>query len=184
MEEFPLVRILHLGDNELGDRIFAWLDDRESHVDTATELAQVETLTLEDYDWIVSAGFRYILPGSLLERVPRACNVHTSFLPWGRGAHPNVWAIAEDEPAGVSIHAITAGVDRGPIYGQRRVPVRFGDVASDLHARLQEAAFDLFVETWPQMCEGGSSPLHSPPVAATTAVRNFATWRPSSSTRR
>lgn len=162
MEELPVVRILHLGGNELGDRIFAWLSNREPHVDTATDLTQVEELDLKGYDWIVSAGFRHILPAELLERVPDACNVHTSYLPWGRGAHPNVWAIAEGEPAGVSIHAMTAGVDEGSIYAQQRVPVLFGDVASDLHARLQETAFDLFVTAWPKIRSGGLQPTPQP----------------------
>lgn len=156
------MRILHLGGNNLGDRVLAWLRDHEDHVDTVTERAQLDAVKLRDYDWIVSAGFRHIVPASVLDLVPHACNVHTSLLPWGRGAHPNVWVIVDHEPAGVSIHGMTPGVDEGPIYAQREVEATFGDVASDLHARLQDAAYDLFAATWPQIREGEIEPTAQP----------------------
>lgn len=152
------MRILHLGGNALGDRILAWLQDHEDHVDTVTDRAGLDAVDVGHYDWIVSAGFRHIVPATVLDRVPHACNVHTSLLPWGRGAHPNVWAIVDHEPAGVSIHQMTPGVDEGPIYAQREIDVSFGDVASDLHARLQDAGYDLFTTVWPQLRQGAIQP--------------------------
>lgn len=156
------MRILHLGGNDLGDRILAWLRNHEDHVNTVTDLAGLDATEVRDYDWIVSAGFRHVVPASVLELVPHACNVHTSLLPWGRGAHPNVWAIVDHEPSGVTIHRMTPGLDEGPIYAQHEVEFTFGDVASDLHARLKDAAYDLFAATWPQLREGTVAPIPQP----------------------
>lgn len=167
------MRILHLGGNDLGDRILAWLRNHEDHVDTVTDRAGLDAAEIRNYDWAVSAGFRHIVPASVLDLVPHACNVHTSLLPWGRGAHPNVWAIVDQEPAGVSIHRMTPGVDEGPIYAQREVAVSFGDVASDLHARLQDAAYDLFVATWPQLREEAIEPIPQPAGGSHHRVRDL-----------
>ena len=50
---------------------------------------------------LVSFGYRFILPGDLLARFPdRAVNLHIAYLPWNRGAHPNVWSAYEGTPAG------------------------------------------------------------------------------------
>lgn len=138
----------------------AWDD----HVDSVYDLEHLRTfLARGRYDWIVGAGFRYIVPEDILERVDSACNVHTSYLPWGRGAHPNVWSIVDDEPAGVTVHEMTAGLDRGPIYAQERVSVSFGDVGRDVHERLEDAAVDLFTRTWPAMRSGSLQPYPQPP---------------------
>lgn len=153
------MRILHLGGNELGREVLAWLREREDVVDSVVDLRALEALDLSSIDWIVSAGFRHIVPDHVLAGVSRACNVHTSYLPWGRGSHPNVWAIVDHEPAGVSIHAMTPGLDQGPIYAQRQIPIRFGDVAKDLHGRLQVAAYELFVATWPLIRMGTTEPV-------------------------
>lgn len=156
------MRVLHLGGNELGDRILHWLREREDVVHSVVDLPQLRGLDVSQFDWIVSAGFRHMVPENVLQQVSNSCNVHTSYLPWGRGAHPNVWAIAYGEPAGVSIHVMTAGLDEGPIYAQRRVHTTFGDVGKDLYDRLQESAYLLFVATWPNIRDGNIDPVPQP----------------------
>src|ERR1700694_5912727 len=64
----------------------------------------------------VSANFGYILKSPMLDLLPLGCiNLHTALLPYNRGAHPNVWSIAEGTPAGVTLHYIDEGVDTGDI---------------------------------------------------------------------
>src|ERR1700677_4813204 len=44
----------------------------------------------------ISALFGYILRRKLLDLMPSGClNVHPAFLPYNRGAFPNVWSIIE-----------------------------------------------------------------------------------------
>ena len=48
-------------------------------------------------------------------------NLHISYLPWNRGAHPNFWSFFDATPTGVSIHLIDKGIDTGPIIVQKKV---------------------------------------------------------------
>lgn len=103
----------------------------------------------------ISIMFGYILRPDLLEVFPRGCiNLHPAFLPYNRGAHPNVWPIIEGTPAGVTLHQIDAGIDTGPIYSQREVPVDEDDTAETLYAKLMKEAHALFEEAWPHVKSG------------------------------
>jgi len=101
--------------------------------------------------WILSVYFGHILSDRLLDAVDgRAVNLHASLLPWGRGADTNIWAILEDSPAGVSLHAMVPEVDAGPVLIQRQVPCGPADTAGSLYARLQAAGMELLLDAWPQ----------------------------------
>lgn len=70
-------------------------------------------------DLAVSFGYRHILDSSVLKRFKRpVINLHISYLPWNRGADPNLWSFLEKTPSGVSIHQMDQGVDTGPILAQ------------------------------------------------------------------
>lgn len=85
----------------------------------------------------ICAGYRAILREDVLAVFPKGiANVHTSLLPFGRGAHPNAWAIFYDQPAGVTVHKVDAGVDTGPILFQSRVAYDGADTAQTLQDKL------------------------------------------------
>ena len=50
----------------------------------------------------------------------RAINLHISYLPWNRGADPNLWS-AVGMPKGVTIHYINDGFDTGDILFQKAI---------------------------------------------------------------
>lgn len=99
--------------------------------------------------FLISAGFRSILKPRTLS-VPKlgSINIHTSYLPFNRGAHPNVWSIIKKSPAGVTMHMIDDGVDTGNIIAQRRIEIDMYDTGETLYKKLQSAAVKLFKETW------------------------------------
>ncbi len=70
-------------------------------------------------------------------------------MPFNRGAHPNVWSIVEDTPAGVTLHYIDEGVDTGDTIAQRRVPIEPIDTGETLYRKLEKACVGLFKEVWP-----------------------------------
>jgi methionyl-tRNA formyltransferase len=74
------------------------------------------------YDLVISYGYKHILKKEVIEssKAP-IVNLHISYLPWNRGAHPNFWSFYECTPSGVSIHLIDEGVDSGAIIYQRYV---------------------------------------------------------------
>lgn len=102
----------------------------------------------------VSAGYRSILPKRIIDLFPNGiANVHTSLLPFGRGAHPNVWAIFLDQAAGVSLHLVDEGVDTGQVIAQMRVEKRGNDTARTLWERLQVEAKRLMSQMLPLWIE-------------------------------
>lgn len=74
------------------------------------------------YDLIISYGYRHILNHDAIKstRSP-VVNMHCSYLPYNRGAHPNFWSFYDNTPSGVTIHEIDTGLDTGPIISQKYV---------------------------------------------------------------
>lgn len=114
------------------------------------EAGTIERLRRMGADWGMSAGFGYILRAPVFTAARHGTlNLHTSLLPWNRGAHPNVWTIVDETPAGVTLHWVDAGVDTGDILAQVKVPVTWHDTAQTLQARLLDAAVSLVEQSWP-----------------------------------
>ncbi|HTY43238.1 MAG TPA: formyltransferase family protein [Thermoanaerobaculia bacterium] len=103
----------------------------------------------------VSVSFGYILPHDVWTAFPAGCvNLHTGYLPYNRGAYPNVWSIVDRTPAGVTLHYVDDGIDTGDVIAQEPVPVEPIDTAASLFTRLEDAAARLFEETWPRLEAG------------------------------
>ena len=93
---------------------------------------------------IVLADYGQIVPADLLALPHGALNLHPSLLPRHRGATPIPAAIlAGDAETGVSLMRMDAGLDTGPLVGQRRRPLRGDEVAPDLEAALSVDAAEL-----------------------------------------
>lgn len=98
---------------------------------------------------LVSYGYRHIIPAEVLDSFgERAVNLHISYLPWNRGADPNLWSVLEDTPKGVTIHVLDAEIDTGPILVQREIAVLEGDTLKTMYDRLSHAMEELFCDSW------------------------------------
>lgn len=147
-----MVELVFLGINNLGERVYDFLVDRDDADVLAllTEPDQLSVVERLEPDLLISAGFRHIVPAHVLEVPDRgAVNLHNSYLPYNRGANANVWPLVTDTPAGVSLHYMTEDVDAGPVIDRRRVPVEPDDDARDVYERQDEAQFEQFTELWP-----------------------------------
>ena len=110
---------------------------------------------LDDTDWIISYGFRHIIKADVLDRFPhRAVNLHISYLPWNKGADPNLWSFLEDSPKGVTIHYIDIGVDTGDILAQQEVAMSDVDSLSSSYTKLSRTIESLFCRVWPEIRAG------------------------------
>jgi methionyl-tRNA formyltransferase len=103
-----------------------------------------------EVNFVISFGYRHILKASTLANLGnRVLNLHTSALPWNKGAHPNFWSWVDGTPKGVTLHVIDQGVDTGPIVAQEIVPLDPSRTLEETYFDLRRAAEMLFDRSWP-----------------------------------
>lgn len=96
-----------------------------------------------DWDSIISFGYRKKIGRDILEK-SRCINLHISYLPWNRGAHPNFWSYWDDTPKGVTIHLMDEGIDTGNILIQELVELK--GTLRETHSQLESAILELFMK--------------------------------------
>lgn len=113
-------------------------------------------------DLIIASGYlRRLGPKTLGRYRNRVLNIHPGTLPafggegmYGRRVHEAVIAAGVAE-SGVTIHAVDEIYDHGPVIARRSVPLRPGETAESLEARVTALEPAFFVETLRQIAEGG-----------------------------
>jgi phosphoribosylglycinamide formyltransferase-1 len=87
---------------------------------------------------VALAGFMRVLTPGFVERYTgRLLNIHPSLLPALPGLNTHERALeAGLKQHGCTVHFVTADLDHGPIVIQAAVPVREGDTAQTLAARV------------------------------------------------
>ena len=104
----------------------------------AFDAALAEAIDRHAPDLVVLAGFMRVLTESFVRRYDgRLLNIHPSLLPSFPGLHTHERALeAGVKVHGATVHFVTADLDHGPIVVQAAVPVRAGDDADELAARV------------------------------------------------
>lgn len=156
------MRVLLLGPARLG--LEGYLESVGDEVVRMNSPLPVVSSLLIEYDFVVSYGYRHLIRQDWLSVIPnQIINLHISYLPWNRGADPNLWSFLDDTPKGVSIHFVDAGIDTGPLIARRTVLSEPGDTLASSYARLSAAVEDLFREDWPAIRAGSVIPVPQPP---------------------
>lgn len=142
------MKILFLGYKD--SPLIGFLSGSGEDVLVTDEKISIEYLHIHRPDFLVSYGYRYIIKQDILDYFApnRAINLHISYLPWNRGADPNLWSFIENTPKGVTIHYLDAGVDTGDIIVQTEVPMNHDDTLHSSYLRLQENIIMLFTQNW------------------------------------
>jgi phosphoribosylglycinamide formyltransferase-1 len=105
----------------------------------ARDAAMARWLEEQGVELVVCAGYLHLLRPTFLDRFAgRIVNTHSAPLPDFPGAHPieDVLAAGVAETA-ATVHYVDEGVDTGAVIRAERVPVREGDTAQSLRARVQ-----------------------------------------------
>ena len=100
-------------------------------------------------DLVVTIGYGVILPIDVLS-VPRFgfINLHFSRLPAWRGAAPVQRAVLNgDQELGVSVFALDAGMDTGPIYVQQDIFIEPYETAGELLSRMASLGPEAIAKT-------------------------------------
>jgi phosphoribosylglycinamide formyltransferase 1 len=100
-------------------------------------------LHIRKIDWIVLAGFLWLVPENILRAFKdRIVNIHPALLPkhggkgmYGMRVHEAVVA-AGDRESGITIHMVNEHYDEGQIVFQARCLVLPGDTADDVARKI------------------------------------------------
>ncbi len=124
-------------------------------------------------DIAVVAAYGLILPKAVLAAPRLGCvNIHASLLPRWRGAAPIQRAIeAGDAETGISIMAMEAGLDTGPVYAVRALPITAATTAPELHDALAALGAEMIVDAVEGISEGRLKPSPQPETGVTYAAK-------------
>lgn len=117
----------------------------------------------------VLADYGRLVPAPVLAIPPRGfLNVHPSLLPGHRGAAPIPATILADDPrAGVTLMAMDAGLDTGPIVAAAAWPLTGIETAPELEARAATEGAALLRASLPDWLAGRLPPRPQDEAAAT-----------------
>ena len=116
----------------------------------------LEDLKSKEVDWIVLAGFLWLIPDYILEAYPRnIINIHPALLPayggkgmFGMKVHEAVIAAGEKE-SGITMHHVNGKYDDGDVLFQARCTVNNGDTPEMLAAKIHDLEYTFY----PQIIE-------------------------------
>ncbi len=122
-------------------------------------------------DVLIVAAYGLILPQSALDVPAKGClNVHGSILPRWRGAAPIQAAIlAGDRTTGISLMAMTAGLDCGPVYSTEAIEIGDDETAGELHDRLAALGGEMLVRDLEKILSGELTSVEQDDEAASYA---------------
>ena len=122
---------------------------------------------------LVVAAYGLILPRAVLDIFSAGCiNIHASLLPRWRGAAPIQRAIlAGDQETGICIMRMEQGLDTGPVYLVRKIPILRDDSAGSLHDRLAALGAQCIVEALPKIGQRSLAPFPQPTDGITYAQK-------------
>ncbi len=111
----------------------------------------LEQLQFFNIDFVVLAGFLWLVPENLIKAFPeRIVNIHPALLPayggkgmYGTKVHEAVVAAGE-KFTGITIHLIDEEYDRGRIVLQAQCPVAPGDTPEDVARKVQSLEHEHF----------------------------------------
>lgn len=133
-------------------------------------LGTIRSMEEGHYDWLLNLWGSHIFKEDTLSRTRHSLNIHPAYLPYCRGRDPVVWAIRRGFPAGVTLHAITEGVDEGPIWYREEVPYQLPIRGGNLYNRVVERCCNVFCDQWAKL-RGGH--IIATPQSALKDVQTF-----------
>ena len=116
------MKCLFLGYNSKQTKLINFL--REKKISVTNKKSKVLANEVGQYDLIISFGYRKMIKNDILKKIKRPIlNLHMSYLPYNKGAHPNFWSFYDNTKKGITIHEIDKGLDTGPIVYQKEIEI-------------------------------------------------------------
>lgn len=144
--------VLFLTNNRNALSLYEWLAKR-IQVELVSEKLCLQQLKTLKPELIVSYNYKYLISKDVIDFMQgNIINLHISYLPWNRGASPNIWSFIDDTPKGVTIHQVSPNYDEGKILFQKECffcaeKETFETVYNQLHNEITE----LFKTHWEEI---------------------------------
>lgn len=124
------------------------------------ELEIQDFLKSYDVEIAMCAGWSYLLPGCVISSVPRGViGFHPAELPFNRGRHPLIWALALGLAETAStFFDMNESADEGKIISQKKVQIAPHDDARTLYDKVTNAANSQVREFLPSYLAGNLRP--------------------------
>ncbi len=114
-------KITFLGYTSKKTKLIKFLKNRNNFVKVYGN-KYINKKVIEQSDLIISFGYNKIISNELLNFSKRPIlNLHISYLPYNRGAHPNFWSFIHNTPKGVTIHEMNRKIDQGDILFRKKI---------------------------------------------------------------
>tara|TARA_B100001750_G_C15269978_1_gene477000 strand:+ start:112 stop:705 length:594 start_codon:yes stop_codon:yes gene_type:complete len=115
-------KILFLGYSSKQTSLIDKVRLHEKKWDLKQSQEKINLETAKNFDIIISFGYQHLIDKNIINNLKcPIINLHISFLPYNRGAHPNFWSFMENTPSGITIHEVDAGIDTGKIIYQNEI---------------------------------------------------------------
>ena len=136
------------------DRLLSTIEQRFAVRVAGDEFVDLDNVDFTNVSFAILFGYGHLIAERHLNKTV-FINLHGSLLPIGRGPHPHIWNWINGDPHGVTIHKMSAEIDRGPVIVQRKVELEpwESSIKSTIYA-LVDSATELFRETWDDLADG------------------------------
>lgn len=148
------MRILLLGPTP--EKLLPCMNSNGDQILTNNEKLNEQFIITNQIELIISYNYRFMITTEVLGSVGfLALNLHTSLLPYNRGAHPILWSILERTPLGVTIHQVDAGLDTGPILLQKQLTLASNEKSlRQVYNEVNDELVKLFCINWQDIRAG------------------------------
>lgn len=149
-------KIIVLSNNDNVMALYNWLKEKGYESILLHEPINIEIVKNFNPDLVISYNYRHIVKKDVIEYLGnKIINMHTSYLPWNKGASPNIWSFIEDTPKGVTIHRLEEGVDTGKIIIQKQIDFdEEKETLSTTYNKLNQEIVDLLKDNIEKILEG------------------------------
>ena len=149
------IKVLYLTNNDNALELYKWLNEKCNAILYKDKISLSYVMDMKP-DMIISFNYQYIIGQQVISYMKgKIFNLHISYLPWNRGADPNLWSIIDDTPKGVTIHQIDETLDTGNIIFQEYVELQEdAETLKSSYDKLINAITKLFQKHWNELVTG------------------------------
>lgn len=137
-------KIIIFGYDKKTTKFHDYIKDKKKFIFTFKKKININK-NLDEFDLIVLYGYREIVNNFFIKKYyNKLVNLHISYLPYNRGAHPNYWSWVNKTPHGITIHRVTSKVDAGDILFQKKINIQIKNMTFKKSYKLLRLEMDKF----------------------------------------